>query len=182
MNKAIDAELYAVFQMFSHYDEDANKTVVNKWDLPKQNDICKLIGIKSTKTYRTHLQALMDLGYIIKDDEKDKYTLPNIENFYLLLPLSTLQYMSDVFKDVVVKIYLYLGMKWKTSDNKEFTFEELAAHTGLKLKGHERAYAQIRNALYALQCCGFIEVSEEYFVEVNKSRRKLLMWTDEINR
>lgn len=106
-----------------------------------------------------------------------------MENIYLLLPLSTIQFMRDVFKDSVVKTYIYLGQKWLNNNlSKEFTFSEIAAHIGIKLAGNERGYSEIRNILSVLSNCGLIEISQEYFVENNQSRRRLLNWTDHLIR
>ena len=82
----IDAELYSYLQSLSFPDEGV--TVVAKIDLPSQAEIAKKIGVKSTKTYRAHLQYLIETGYV--EDYDDHYVLPNIEEIYMLLPLETI--------------------------------------------------------------------------------------------
>ena len=67
---------------------DEGVTVVAKIDLPAQAKMAEKIGVKSTKTFRSHLQYLMETGYV--EDHGDHYVLPNIENIYLLLPLETI--------------------------------------------------------------------------------------------
>ena len=175
-DKKVDAELYAFLQSISQCENSV--TYVNKWEMPKQTEICDTIGIKSTKTYRAHLNYLIEAGYVI--EEESRYVLPRVEDFYLLLPLSTICFLKDVFKDQVVKAYLYLGQRWRNNGNAdfEFTFEDLATHIGVKLAGNARGYEQIRNMLYVLSKCGLIEVSGEYFVERGKSRHRLLKWND----
>lgn len=175
-DKKIDAELYAYLQSKSCIED--GRTVVHKWECGKQKTICDVIGVASTKTYKVHLNYLIDCGYVV--DDGDDYVLPNMEDIYLLLPLKTIQYLEDVFKLSVIKIYVYLGQKWKNSTEREFTYEELAAHTGIKLKGNTRGYEQIRNSLKALVSTGCIKISEEYFIAYGKSRHRLLNWTSVI--
>lgn len=67
---------------------DEGVTIVLKSDLPTQAKMAEKIGVKSTKTFRTHLQYLIDTGYV--EDNDDHYVLPNIEDIYLLLPLETI--------------------------------------------------------------------------------------------
>lgn len=177
-DKKIDAELYALFQSLSKCEDGV--TYVYKWDIPKQTEICSLVGVKSAKTYRAHLAYLIETKYLIEEEER--YRLPNVESIYLLLPLPTLQYMKDVFKDSVVKVYIYLGQKWKNNIDKEFTYEEIASHVGIKIAGNSRGYEQIRNMLNVLTNTGLIAVSKEYFAAMGKSRHRLLNWTTDFNK
>ena len=176
-DKKIDAELYAIFQSYSQCEDGI--TFVNKWDLPQQRVLVGILSYSTPKTYRAHLKYLIDTGYII--EEKDRYILPKIENIYLLLPLETLRFLQDVFKDGVIKIYIYLGQKWKNSTDRDFTYAEIAQHIGLKLTGNARGYEQIRNSLKVLSNCKLIEITEEFFVGKGQSRHKLLKWTDQLN-
>ena len=177
-DKKIDAELYALLQSYSESEDGV--TFVNRWDLPKQTDICEILGIKSAKTYRAHLNYLIESGYVV--DEESRYVLPRMEEIYLLLPLATIQFMKDVFKDQVIKTYIYLGQKWRNDSNREFTYNEIGSHVGIKLSGNARGYEQIRNILIALSNCGLISVSKEYFVDKGQSRHRLLNWTTEFSK
>ena len=95
-DKKVDAELYAYLQSISH-----------KWDLPKQAEICKIIGVASPKTYRSHLEYLKERGFVVEDE--NGWVLPQCEIFYLLLPLDTICFMQDIYRENVVKVYIYLG-------------------------------------------------------------------------
>jgi biotin operon repressor len=64
--------------------------VVFKKDLPLKKDICEKIGVKSVKTLNSHMNYLIDNGYVIDDVDNNMYILPNIENFYTLIPLETI--------------------------------------------------------------------------------------------
>jgi predicted transcriptional regulator len=46
------------------------------------------LGIKSPKTLRTHLNYLIEKGYVI--EEENSYRLPEMEDIYFLIPLKTL--------------------------------------------------------------------------------------------
>ena len=98
-------------------------TEVIKKDMPAQSKICEKIGVKSPKTYRAHLKYLIDAGYVI--EEEDKYILPNVEDIYLLLPLNTLHFILDTITESVIKIYIYLGQRYKYKNDYVFTQEEI---------------------------------------------------------
>lgn len=177
-DKKVDAELYAYLQSISHKDNNTGETRVDKWDLPKQAEICKIIGVASPKTYRSHLEYLKERGFVVEDE--NGWVLPQCEIFYLLLPLDTICFMQDIYRENVVKVYIYLGQKWKNAkveDDKEFTYEDIAIHVGIKLKGNVRGYENIRNILTALSAVGLITISNEYFVGKGQSRHRLLNWT-----
>ena len=108
-------------------------------------------------------------------EEDYRYILPNKEDIYLLIPLSTLQFMQDVLKEPVIKAYIYLAQKWKQKQGYEFSYEEIASHIGIKLAGNARGYQQIANILTVLQNNGLIRISDAYWVG-NLCRRKLLEW------
>ena len=169
-DKKVDGELYAYFQSLSKYENE--KTYVLKKDLPKQIDICEILGIKSPKTYRTHLLYLIEQGYII--EEEDKYVLPRVEDIYFLIPLKTLQYLNDNCREHIIKIYIYLGQKYKfglvKGSQYEFTLEEIGEHIGLKIKNNSRAYSVINNALDLLVNSGLIDYISFFDGQVQKKR------------
>lgn len=136
------------------------ETYVSKTDLPTQTEICKKIGIKSPKTYRTHLKYLIDQGYII--DNETEYYLPKKEDIYLLIPLETLQFLLDTLNEQVIKIYVYLGQRYKFKPNYTFTLKEIAQHIGLKIEHNPRAYEIINNCLTCLKNNGLIDYAEFY--------------------
>ena len=97
-NKKINGELYAYLQSLSEYDVinkqyNIYKTYVLKKWLPIQSKMCQMLGIKSPKTLKTHLNYLIEQGYII--EEEDRYILPEMENIYFLIPLHTLRYINS---------------------------------------------------------------------------------------
>ena len=107
-DKKINGELYAFFQSISKGIEQ--ETVVLKRDMPTQAAICSIIGIKSPKTYRTHLSYLLEAGYLEeREGEKDRYYLPRLEEAYFQFPLPTIQFLLDTATDNVIKVYIYLG-------------------------------------------------------------------------
>jgi hypothetical protein len=132
------------------------------------------IGVKSTKTFRSHLMYLIDKGYV--EDDDNRYILPNIEDIYLLLPLETIQFINDTIKESVIKVYIYLGQRYKFKKDYVFTQEEIAQHLGLKLQGNPRCRQAIHNALDILQDVGLI--SFENFFDGKSPRYRLLSWSN----
>lgn len=180
-DKKINGELYAYLQQVSDYElSDESKkeytTYVLKKKLPTQAKMCETLGIKSPKTYRTHLNYLIEQGYVI--DQDDRYVLPLMEDFYLLIPLKTLQYLNDNCKEHVIKVYVYLGEKYRSSlakgSNYEFTLEELGQHTGIKVKNNSRAYEILNNALDLLSNSGLIDYVSYFDGQMQK--KKLLLF------
>lgn len=176
-NKKINGELYAFLQGISRYeviDRESNQfvTYVLKKDLPTQTKICESLSINSPKTYRAHLNYLIECGYII--DEGDRYMLPEKESIYFLIPLLTLQYLNDNCKEHVIKIYVYLGQKYKqglyNGKQYEFTLEELGNHIGIKIKNNSRGYSIINNALDLLYNSGLIDYVS-YFDGVSQKKK-----------
>lgn len=142
--------------------------------MPSQAKICEKIGVKSPKTYRAHLQYLLDTGYVI--DNNNVYILPEVEDIYLLLPLDTLHFILDTVTESVIKIYVYLGQRYKYKRDYVFTQEEIAQHLGVRLDGKPETRRQIKNALIALQNNGLIEY--ETFYDGKSHRYRLLKWSN----
>lgn len=149
-------------------------TIVAKDKIPKQSVMCERLGIKSPKTLRSHLNYLIERDYIQKLDNGD-YLLPEMENIYFLIPLKTLQYLNDNCREHVIKIYVYLGQRYKYAleygKMYEFNLEELGNHVGIKVKNNSRGYSIINNALDLLYNSGLIDYCE-YF-DGQTQRKKL---------
>lgn len=176
-DKKVNGELYAYLQSLSEYqvlDKQDNKffTFIYKKNMPKQNVMCEVLGIKSPKTLRTHLNYLIEQGYV--QDTEDKYVLPELEDIYFLIPLKTIQYLKDNCKDHVFKIYIYLGQRYKWAlDNGtlyEFTLEELGNHIGLKIKNNSRGYEIINNALELLCNSGLVDYVSFFDGQMQKKK------------
>lgn len=174
-DKNIDAELYAYLQSISVPCD--GQTVVYKTDIPSQSKLVGKNGIlsyKSPKTYRSHLKYLIETGYVVEED--DRYVLPNIEDIYLLLPLDTLRFIVDTITESVIKVYIYLGQRYKYKQNYVFTQEEIGQHLGVSLDGNLVARNKIKNALISLQNNGLIEY--ETFFDGKSPRHRLLNWSN----
>lgn len=183
-DKKINGELYALLQGLSNYevlDKTANNfvTYIKKNKMPNQSAICNSLGIKSPKTLRNHLNYLIEQGYVKEED--DKYILPEMENIYFLIPLKTLKYLNDNCKEHVIKIYVYLGQRYKWAIEKgivyEFTLEELGNHIGIKIKNNSRGYEIINNALELLSNSGLIDYVS--FFNGQMQKKKLTMFSYE---
>lgn len=184
-DKKVDGELYALYQEYSRPVEEDGEyiTIVNKKDLPTQAVICAKLGIKSAKTYRSHRDYLVDSGYVIDDVEQGRYILPNKESIFLMIPLRTLQFLNDTIKEQVIKVYIYLGQRWKFKKDYVFTVKEVGQHIGVKVDNDSRAYTLINNALLCLESIGLIKVENisENIGGKPVPKKKLVNFTFELN-
>lgn len=171
-DKKIDGELYAYLQSISYANEN-KETVVYKNTLPPQAEICKILGIKSTTTLRTHINYLVEKNYLIK--EKDKYILPNQEEIFFMIPLGTIRFLTDTMTEQVIKTYVYLGQRWKYKQNYVFTVKEISEHIGIKLNNNSRNYEIINNALDCLCNNGLLDYVN--FYENGKPKKRLVKFS-----
>lgn len=184
-DKNIDGELYAFLQSISMpVEQDGNVlTIAIKRNVPSQSKICEILGIKSPKTLRSHLNYLIEREYVQQLDNGD-YLLPEMENIYFLIPLHTLQYLNDNCREHIIKIYVYLGQRYKyaLSQGKhyEFSLEELGDHIGIKVKNNSRGYEIINNALNLLYNSGLIDYCS--FFDGKSQKKKLTSFSFEVNK
>lgn len=179
-NKKINGELYGMLQALAQSPFTGNgpskaDTIVYKKDLPTQAVMCEKLGIKSPKTIRAHFAQLIETGYVVEDEQRKCYILPEKEDMYLLVPLTTSQYLWDNCQEHVVKLYVYLGQRYKYVQSMgrryyDFTLAELGEHLGIGVKNHAEAYRVIRNALLLLKNSGLIEYEEVYVDKVPHQR------------
>ena len=98
-----------------------------------------------------------------------------------MIPLPTLQFLNDTLKEQVVKIYLYLGQRWKYKQNNYiFTLEEIGLHIGIKINHNTRNYEIINNALICLRNNGLIDYIE--FYDGEKPRKRLTKFSLEVKK
>lgn len=190
-DKRVNGELYALLQRYSRYevlDKEKNKfrTYVLKKEMPTQKAMAEMLGMSSTKTFKAHFDYLVDQGYIIPKNEGKNiiYELPEKEDIYLLIPLETLQYLNDNCREHVIKIYVYLGQRYKMAlkENRDyiFTLEEIGEHIGLGVKNHSLGYRAINHALELLENSGLITYVS-YFDGISK-KKKLVGFNFEYRR
>ena len=144
-----------------------------KVDMPSQSKLVGDNGVlpyKSPKTYRAHMAYLIEKGYVV--EKPDRYELPNMENIFLMLPQDTSKFLSDVVKEYVVKIYVYLGQRYKYKPGYLFTYDELGQHIGVSINGSKRTREKIHNALDLLQDVGLLEIEQVYEGQYPKLRLK----------
>lgn len=162
-NDEINGELYALLQSCSMPVAQPDGSIITKVfkkDLPKQADMCKKLGIGSPKTLRTKMKLLESRGFVLKEEDGN-YILPEREDMFLMIPLETLQFINNNCKEHIMKIYIYLGQRYKFALSKgqpyEFTSEELGEHCGIKVKNNSRGYQIINDALTLLVNNGLID-------------------------
>ena len=153
-------------------EDGKGQTIVYKSSMPTQKDMCEILKIKSTTTFRTHLKYLIEQGYIV--DEGDRYVIDtHKESRYIKIPLETIEFLNDTVKEAVWKTYLYLGQRWNWKGNQYiFTLEELATHIGKKLGNNKDRYEEINHILQCLKNNGLIDWAE--YNEGQKKRHRLV--------
>lgn len=157
-NKNIDGRLYGYLQSKSMPVKvaDCYETRVDKFELGTQADFCEAIQIKSPKTLRKHLNILIETGYL--RDEESYYVLVQKEDIFFKIPLDTLRFIQNTIKEDVIKIYIYLGQRYKfaASQNKKYSFsiKEIIEHLGLSVNDKSRNF--VKDGLDALMNNGLI--------------------------
>ena len=177
-NKDIDGRLYGYLQSKSMpiliTEENGMKnyeTRVDKGDLGTQKQLCEEIRIKSPKTLRRHLKILLETGYI--EDKGMYYLLPKKEKIFFKIPLDTLRFIQNTIKEDVIKIYIYLGQRYKYAEingfKYSFTIKEIAKHLGLSQRGEE-SRVFIKDGLDVLVNNGLIKFVSYYEGLIPKMR------------
>lgn len=170
----INAELYAYLLSISSGMKDANGrgiTYIRKVDFPTATKLGEKIH-KCRQTVSKHLKYLIEKGYLIA--QEDQYIILNPEDYYFKIPLDTLQYLLDTVKEEVVKVYIYLGVRYGTKPGEYlFTNKELCDHLGLNYQNNS---GRITNILDALNKFGLINFSI-IFDEQNHPYMKLTYFT-----
>lgn len=157
----VDGLMYAYFQSLSkpfQLLDGGYETRVDKAMLPSQEKAAKKIRIGTAKTWRSHLNILLNKGYIV--DKGEYYVLPQVEEIFFTIPLETLKFMVDVLQEDVIKVYIYLGQRYKYAQSigtlYSFTRKELAQALGKSYSDGNREF--IDHALDCLMNNGLIRV------------------------
>lgn len=169
-NKKIDGRLYAYLQSksmpFLIDDDDGKKsyeTRVDKGELGTQKELCEKVKIKSPKTLRKYLKILIDTGYV--EDKEYYYLLPKKEDIFFKIPLDTLRFIQNTIQEDVIKIYIYLGQRYKYAEvNKvkySFTIKQVAKHLGLS-QTSENSRSFVKDGLDVLMNNGLIKFVSYY--------------------
>ena len=169
-NKKIDGRLYAYLQSKSmpFLIDDGNgkknyETRVNKGELGTQKELCEEVKIKSPKTLRKYLKILIDTGYI--EDKEYYYLLPKKEDIFFKIPLDTLRFIQNTIQEDVIKIYIYLGQRYKYAEvnnvKYSFTIKQVAKHLGLS-QTSENSRSFVKDGLDVLMNNGLIKFVSYY--------------------
>ena len=142
-------------------------------------------------TISTRLKSLEDLGMIEYDEAEKGYWLPRPEK-YLLIPITTAKHLEKYFTKPVMRVYIYLGtrFKWKAHTNPNtkylFTKQELIDHCGFKIYADRHQYNEVNEILEILQLCKLINYDEDNPVYIVNSGNhpypmyKLLDWQEKL--
>lgn len=176
-NKNIDGRLYAYLQsksmpvVLEKNNQKYYETRVDKFDLGNQADLCKAIHIKSPKTLRKYLNILIETGYVM--DEGPYYVLLQKEDIFFKIPLDTLRFIQNTIQEDVIKIYIYLGQRYKYATMNgfkySFSIKEIIEHLGLSTNS-ENSRAFVKDGLDALMNNGLINFVSYHEGKVPKLR------------
>ena len=171
-DKGINAELYAIFLGLSKViNRNGEKVTFTKRSDVNKSKIAESLGV-SRPTLNNKIKYLIDKGYFEEVDEG--YIIYVNESCYLDIPIETLWYLQDTLKEEVIKIYIYLGVRYNYKHDYQFTLEELGSHCGISLRGNNaRNYVKLNNILNVLVDCGLIQYQ---IIHVGKEERKQLVF------
>jgi len=120
---------------------------------------------------RKHLNALIETGYV--KDMGPYYLLPRKEDIFFKMPLDTLRFIQNTIQEDVIKIYIYLGQRYKYASMNgykySFTIKEIAEHLGLSVNS-SNSRILIKDGLDALMNNGLIKFISYYDGQVPKLR------------
>ena len=118
------------------------------------------------KTCKSKIKYLFENGYIVEVNKDDLtiYELPNLGQYYFLIPNETLKYLVDTCNENIIITYAYLGqLKNALGEKAYFTKGRLLILLGYginaKIKGkktiipstHQRDWERINNILDMLE-------------------------------
>lgn len=153
----IDGELYAYLLSISLGEKVDGKgiTYIPIEDLPSQTKIAEILNYKSRQTVSTHMKYLETNGYLKKEEKR--YIVINPEDYFFQIPLETVQYFVNTVKEFVIKIYIYLGTRYRQKEDYNFTLKELAYQLGINYT-KTSSRNRISDALDVLVKLGLIKV------------------------
>lgn len=160
-DQKIDGELYAFLLSISFGEKVEGKgiTYIPLEEFPSQTKIAEILNYKSRQTVASHMKYLETNGYLKKEDKR--YIIINPENYFFQIPLETIQYLINTVKEFVIKIYIYLGTRYRQKEDYNFTVKELAFQLGINYsKANNRN--RIFDAIDILAKIGLIKTQAEY--------------------
>lgn len=99
--------------------------------------------------------------------------MPKKEDIFFKIPLDTLRFIQNTIKEDVIKIYIYLGQRYKYAEingfKYSFTIKEIAKHLGLS-QTSEQSRIFIKDGLDALTNNGLIKFVSYYEGRTPKMR------------
>lgn len=160
-DQRIDGELYAFLLSISFGEKINGKgiTYIPLEELPSQIKIAEILNYKSRQTVASHMKYLETNGYLKKEDKR--YIIVNPEDYFFQIPLETVQYLVNTVKEFVIKIYIYLGTRYRQKEDYNFTIKELAFQLGINYS-KTGSRSRISDALDVLTKIGLIKIQTTY--------------------
>ena len=124
--------LYCYLQVMSKYDEEKKQRYLLKKDV-KFNKIGEDLEI-SRQTASTRFKNLIEMGLVIEEPIEKKYILVSLDKEVAeLIPFSTLRILTNTVKDKVISVYVYLLVRYRAEDQKNFyfTYSQIKKYVGI---------------------------------------------------
>ena len=138
-DKKFNDLVYAYLQSISYRDPEKEDRFLFSNQL-NYTKIAKELRM-NLKTLKSKIKYLFDMGYIVekKGTSSTIYRLPNLKDYYFLIPNETLKYLVDTSNENVIMVYSYLGqLKNGMKDRAYFTKSKLLILLGYKTKTRQK--------------------------------------------
>lgn len=149
---------------------------IQKADMPSFQFLAGYLNVKTRQTAAARFKKLVEGGYVKYNEELKIYELPLVEKYHYPVAPATLRFLLDTVQERVIKLYLYLGQRFKyKGQGYTFTIQEICQHLGIDYT-HSSAIAA--HGLELLEKVGLISV--QHFYEGYYHRFRLLEFNTQV--
>lgn len=158
-NKEVVDLLYGLIQLESSRTPGESHRYIRKKNI-KKTKWSKICGV-SRPTLDKALRKLINDGYLVESgDENEFYKIPDMADYYVLVPIETLSFLVNSCGLNTIKVFMRLNVLWKNYGTcAYFTKTKLINDLGLSAnsKGNFR---MISDVLKNLENNGFVKYKE----------------------
>lgn len=164
-DKKLHDILYLLFQSLSEWDGDLNEERYIPKDNINKSQLAKVCGYKTRNTLYSHINDLIENGYI--NETEEKYILPNLNSGeYFLIPYDTAQFLVGTQTTNVIKVYVYLANRWMANKQEGFgiTYKKLCEVVNLYWNDQNNRET-ISNILLTLHNNFLLTITDPYYYD-----------------
>lgn len=149
--------LYGLIQIESNWSKGDNHRYIKKYKI-KKTKWAKMCGV-SRPTFNKVFNKLIEYGYLVDCDEY--YKVPNIGDYYLLVPLETLKFLVNTSNSNTIKVFIKLSSLYRSYGNDAyFTQNSLLKSIGYNSTSGSN-HKLIRDILKNLENNGFVKLYDD---------------------